>query len=228
MDDRTPVLIGAGQFTYRGDPAVSPSPTALLKIAADRAAADAGLPEGALAGIDALAVVGFTVDAPGGGRLVPHSTNPPATLARRLGAAPQWSVYSHMGGNSPQQLVNALAERIARGDNDFALIVGCEFLGSATKRLTKGLGFADWDDADELPGPERIGDPRSGVSPYEARHGLARPSTPIRCSRTRSAPVTAARSPTTRSAWASCSRPSPRSPPPIPRPGSRSSAPPRS
>jgi acetyl-CoA C-acetyltransferase len=175
MDDRTPVLIGAGQFTYRGDPAVSPSPTALLKIAADRAAADAGLPEGALAGIDALAVVGFTVDAPGGGRLVPHSTNPPATLARRLGAAPQWSVYSHMGGNSPQQMVNAMAERIARGDNAFALIVGCEFLGSATKRLTKGLGFADWDDADELPGPERIGDPRSGVSPYEARHGLARP-----------------------------------------------------
>ena len=34
------VLIGAGQFTYRGDPAQSPSPVALLKIAAERAAAD--------------------------------------------------------------------------------------------------------------------------------------------------------------------------------------------
>ena len=43
MDERTPVLIGAGQFTYRGDPASSPSPTALLKIAAERAAQDAGL-----------------------------------------------------------------------------------------------------------------------------------------------------------------------------------------
>src|SRR5688572_16194600 len=59
MGDRTPVLIGAGQFTYRGDPAVSPSPTALLKIAAERAAADAGIDAQGLAAIDTLAVVGF-------------------------------------------------------------------------------------------------------------------------------------------------------------------------
>jgi len=39
MDGTTPVLIGAGQFTYRGAPAVSPSPATLLKIAAERAAA---------------------------------------------------------------------------------------------------------------------------------------------------------------------------------------------
>lgn len=176
MDDRTPVLIGAGQFTYRGEPGVSPSPTALLKIAAERAAADAGLDTSALAGIDSLAVVGFTIDAPGGGRLVPHSSNPPATLAKRIGAAPAWAVYSHMGGNSPQQLVNTLSERVAKGETQFALIAGCEFLGSATKRLTKGLGFDDWDDNEtDLPEPERIGDPRPGVTPYEARHGLGRP-----------------------------------------------------
>jgi acetyl-CoA C-acetyltransferase len=147
----------------------------LLKIAADRAAADAGLEPAVLAGIDTLAVVGFTVDAPGGGRLVPHSTNPPATLAGRLGAAPRHAVYSHMGGNSPQQLINVISERIARGETELALVVGCEFLGSATKRLQRGLGFADWDDAEDLPPPERIGDPRPGVTPYEARHGLGRP-----------------------------------------------------
>ncbi|MFN3514581.1 MAG: acetyl-CoA acetyltransferase [Phenylobacterium sp.] len=175
MDDATPVLIGAGQFTYRGDPANSPSPTQLLKIAAERAARDAGLSEGALAGIDGLAVVGFTIDAPGGGRTVPHSTNPPATLAARIGAQPRWSVYSHMGGNTPQQLVNVVSERIAKGETELALIVGCEFLGSAVKRMTKGFGFDDWDDAEELPPPERIGDPRPGVTPYEARHGLGRP-----------------------------------------------------
>ena len=100
MDDRTPVLIGAGQFTYRGEPGASPSPTALLKIAAERAALDAGLKPDALSGIDTLAVVGFTIDAPGGGRLVPHSTNPPATLAKRLGADPAHAVYSHMGGRA--------------------------------------------------------------------------------------------------------------------------------
>ena len=140
------MLIGAGQFTYRGEPGASPSPVALLKIAADRAAADAGIGAAGLAAIDALAVAGFTVDAPGGRRVVPHSSNPPLSLARQLGAAPGWSVYSHMGGNTPQQLVNVIAERIARGETDMALAVGCEFLGSAMKRLTKGLGFDDWNE----------------------------------------------------------------------------------
>jgi acetyl-CoA C-acetyltransferase len=175
MEDRTPVLIGAGQFTYRGEPGASPSPTELLKIAAERAAQDAGLAAERLSGIDSLAVIGFTVDAPGGGRLVPHSTNPPATLAGRIGADPKYAVYSHMGGNSPQQLVNIVSERIAKGEAEFALVVGCEFLGSATKRLTKGLGFEDWDDADDLPEPARVGDPRPGVTAYEAKHGLGRP-----------------------------------------------------
>ncbi|WP_411287508.1 acetyl-CoA acetyltransferase [Phenylobacterium sp.] len=175
MGDRTPVLIGAGQFTYRGDPGASPSPTALLKIAAEKAARDAGIGAAGLAAIDSLAVPGFTIDAPGSGRTVPHSSNPPASLAAELGAAPTWSVYSHMGGNTPQQLVNVLSERIARGEADLALAVGCEFLGSAVKRLTRGLGFDDWREDDSLPAPERIGDPRPGVTPYEARHGLNRP-----------------------------------------------------
>ena len=177
MGDVIPVLIGVGQFTYRGDPAVSPAPTALLKIAAERAAADAGLGAPGLAAIDALAVAGFTVDAPGGGRVVPHSTNPPASLARRIGAAPRWAVYSHMGGNTPQHMVNTVAERIAKGETELALCVGCEFLGSAVRRLTKGLPFDDWaaDEDQDLDPPERIGDGRPGVSPYEARHGLLRP-----------------------------------------------------
>lgn len=178
MGDRTPVLIGAGQFTYRGDPATSPSPTALLKIAAERAALDAGLGAAGLSAIDALAVVGFTIDAPGSKRgMIPHSNNPPANLAGKIGAAPRWSVYSEMGGNTPQYLINTLAERIARGETDLALAVGCEFLGSAMKRATRGLSFDDWkaDEPEELPPPQRIGDPRPGNTAYEARHGIDRP-----------------------------------------------------
>jgi acetyl-CoA C-acetyltransferase len=68
-----------------------------------------------------------------------------------------------------------IAERIARGETELALAVGAEFLGSAMKRLTKGLGFDDWHEDLDLPEPDRIGDPRSGVSDYEARHGLNRP-----------------------------------------------------
>jgi acetyl-CoA C-acetyltransferase len=178
MDERTPVLIGAGQFTYRGDPASSPSPTSLLKIAAERAAADAGIGAQGLAAIDSLAVVGFTIDAPGSKRgMIPHATNPPTTLSKMIGAQPRWGVYSEMGGNTPQYLVNMLAERIARGETDLALTVGCEFLGSATKRATKGFGFDDWAAVEDetLEPAGRVGDPRPGSTPYEIRHGLSRP-----------------------------------------------------
>lgn len=178
MDGRTPVLIGVGQFTYRGDPSSSPSPGALLKIAAERAATDAGIGAAGLAQLDGLAVAGYTIDTPGSTRgVIPHSSNPPATLSKALGASPTWAVYSHMGGNTSQQLVNVIAERIAQGETQMALAVGAEFLGSALKRLTQGLGFDDWAavEPDDLPAPDRIGDPRPGVSPYEARHAINRP-----------------------------------------------------
>ena len=178
MDERTPVLIGAGQFTYRGDPASSPSPTTLLKIAAERAADDAGIGAAGLGAIDTLAVVGFTIDAPGSRRgMIPHSTNPPVLLSKMVGASPRWSVYSEMGGNTPQYLINMLAERIARGEAELALTVGCEFLGSAMKRMGKGLSFDDWKAVEDetLEAPKRVGDARPGTTPYEARHGLNRP-----------------------------------------------------
>jgi acetyl-CoA C-acetyltransferase len=177
MHDHTPVLIGAGQFTYRGAAEVSPSPLSMIKIAAERAAADAGLGADKLAGLDALAVVGFTVDSSGNqGRFpFPRLHNPPASLARRLNASPRYQVYSHMGGNTPQQLVNALCERIMRGETDFALAVGAEFLGALTKRLKTGASFDDFETEDDLPEPERFGDPRSGVSAQEQLHGLGAP-----------------------------------------------------
>lgn len=174
-DETTPVLVGGGQFTWRGDPGLSPSPTELLKIAAERAALDAGMEAGALAGIDGLAVISFAVDAPGERRIMPHSTNPPLTLARRLGAAPDWQVYTRTGGNSSQYAINVAAQRISERLNQQILVVGAEFMGSGVKRLTRGLGFDDWDDADQLPPPDWIGDGRPGVSAYEAIHGMDRP-----------------------------------------------------
>ena len=90
MRDDTPFLIGAGQFTYRGGAADSPTPLGLLKIAAERAAKDAGLEPAA------LAVVGFTIDAPGqlAQMPIPRMKNPPASFAKAVGAAPRWSAWS--------------------------------------------------------------------------------------------------------------------------------------
>ncbi len=174
--DDTPVLIGAGQFTYRGEPGNSPSPLELLKTAAERAVLDAGLKGSVLADLDALAVVAFSIDAPGGlSKLpLPRLADPPASLARAVSAAPAWSVYTETGGNSPQQAVNIVCERIAQGDSDLALVTGAEFLGSLMKRMKGGLGFEGWGD-DITSAPQRIGDPRPGVTRQEGAHGLGYP-----------------------------------------------------
>jgi len=176
MRDDTPVLIGAGQFTFRGPAENSPSPLELLRIAAKRADADTGVAGTVLARLDALAVVAFSIDAPGAlSKLpLPRLSDPPASLARALGADPAWAVYTQTGGNSPQQAINILAERIARGESRLGLVTGAEFLGSLMKRAKGGLGFDGWADDIETR-PARIGDPRPGVTEQEAAHGLGYP-----------------------------------------------------
>ena len=176
MLDTTPVLIGAGQFTYRGAPAQAPTPLELVTTASREAATDAGLPPSSLRELDGLAVVGFTIDAPGAlARIpVPRLANPPASLAKILGAAPRWAPYTNMGGNSPQQLINTICERIAAGQSEFVLAAGAEFLGSLRRRLAQNLPFDGYGD-DHADPPERIGDARAGVTPHEAAHGLGLP-----------------------------------------------------
>ncbi|MBX3483525.1 acetyl-CoA acetyltransferase [Phenylobacterium sp.] len=179
MDERSPVLIGAGQFTYRGDPASSPSPSVLLKIAAERAAADAGIGAAGLAAIDSIVVAPSAIAQPGASRSrgAPFSSNAAMQLGAMLAARPRWAALSAMGGNSSQYMINVLAQRIAEGETGLGLAVGCEVLGSVAKRMARGLGFEDWDAAEDLSldAPPVVGDTRPGVSAYEARHGLDRP-----------------------------------------------------
>lgn len=175
MADSTPVIIGVGQFSHKGDPLVSPSPTKMLKIAAERAAADAGLPEAALRELDALGVVAFAMDAREDSGGAPIPSNPPLSLSRKLGASPRWSVYGHVGGNGPQQLINTLAERISRGETRLGLAAGCEFMGALARRARAGRGFEDWDEQQDDPPPERLGEAKNGTTPYETRHGLRLP-----------------------------------------------------
>ncbi len=176
MHEHTPVLIGQGQFTFRGPAAEAPAPLQLIDIASRRAAADAGLAKGALAGLDGIGVVGFTIDAPGAlARLpVPRLVNPPASLAKALGSSPRWRVYTQMGGNSPQHLINTACQRIAAGENDLVLAVGAEFLGSLRTRMTQGLPFDGYGDEESDP-PDRLGDARPGATEHEAAHSLGLP-----------------------------------------------------
>ena len=55
MRDDTPVLVGAGQFAYQGEAAISPISLHLLKVAAEQAVLDAGRKGSVLADLDAVA-----------------------------------------------------------------------------------------------------------------------------------------------------------------------------
>ncbi|HEY5072337.1 MAG TPA: acetyl-CoA acetyltransferase [Caulobacteraceae bacterium] len=176
MQDTTPVLIGGGQFTYKGKAQSSPAPLEMVKTAALAAAADAGLTSAALAALDGVGVVGFTIDAPGAlARLpVPRLADPAVALAGALGARPRWASYLRtMGGNSPQELINTICERIAAGENELVVAVGAEFLGSVMRRLKEGRAFDDW--GAEAQDSRGAADQRAGVTEHEAAHGLGLP-----------------------------------------------------
>ena len=136
IEPSTPILVGSGQFTQRtareGRLADSLDPIAMLAKAAGLALADSGRSEALLHAIDTVAVVRFTADSPGDQGRLPKRMfrNPPASVARRLGASPRRTLYSATGGNTPQWLVNRTAEEIANGECEAALLVGAEYIAT--------------------------------------------------------------------------------------------------
>lgn len=172
---RTPVLIGAGQKTYRKGSC--PGPRAMLSEVVTLAAADAGMPLAVLAATDTIGVVGFTIDSPGRTRAmpVPRMANPPAALAEDIGASPRVALYTYMGGNTPQALVNWASERIARGEADLVVLAGAEFLGALMKGLETGQDITRFGGGPDG-APERFGEDREGCTPQEAAHGLTFPA----------------------------------------------------
>ena len=79
-EDRTPILIGAGQLTQRDvEPGEALEPLAMMVEVARRAAADAGADVRVLTEVDTVAVVNI---------LSWHYGNAPGLLAERLGAHP--------------------------------------------------------------------------------------------------------------------------------------------
>lgn len=178
VNPRTPVLVGAGQFTFRGDAKDCPPILELLEKAISRAKADAGLSPEDFKTADSVKVVGFTVDAPGPIQNLPFPKlkNAPYAISQKLGLSPQTLQYTHMGGNTPQALVNQTAEAIANGIEDFTVISGAEFLGATKKLLATGGDLSAWADPyPDAPAPKVVGDPREGCSEQEAAHGLGLP-----------------------------------------------------
>ena len=170
MSDRTPVLIGAGQVTYRGGPERSPelSPAGFAAEAARRALADAGVrPEQ----VDRIAAVRMTADnVPPGRHPFGSANNFPRAIARRIGADPREAIYGVIGGQSPQDFVNECAEALFEGACEMALIVAAEATGLERAAQRAGMEL-DW--SEEVDGDCDDRGPGSlNIHPVEVRHGL--------------------------------------------------------
>jgi len=159
-----PVIVGAGQFVNRSrDLTDACEPLEMMEIVARAAEDDAGV-HGLLTSIDSLQVVNIIAwpypDAPG-------------LLATRLAARPAHRMYTTVGGETPQRLINETAERIVRGESRLALLCGAEVMSSVPRARKQGFKLP-WHRRGAP--QEMVGEGRVGVSDVEASHGAFMPS----------------------------------------------------
>ncbi|HAJ45487.1 MAG TPA: acetyl-CoA acetyltransferase, partial [Alphaproteobacteria bacterium] len=79
-------------------------------------------------------------------------------------------IYTAVGGNTPQWLVNETADAIWRGDQRVVLLGGSEDLATMVGALTKGHSL-DWGE-DDGSKPTQVGEMKPGVNPIERAHGM--------------------------------------------------------
>lgn len=153
---RTPVLVGCGQVVQRSpDPQHARSPIALMRMAAERAAADAGAPK-LLASLDSVRV-------PQG---LWRYVNPGAWLAEQWGGRRGETCLGKISGTTVQQLLHDAALAIQAGRHDVVLLVGGE--AEHSKRRAKAAGQPlVWDDP---------GGPTPDQGPGEMPDWRARPA----------------------------------------------------
>lgn len=165
-DDRTPILIGASQLTQRDvDPAAAREPLGMMVETARRAAADAGADARLLRQLDYVAVVNV---------LAWRYANAPRLLAERLEAAPKQELYTTVGGDTPQWLVNETAAQIAAGGVRLALLAGAEAMHTMWRARRAGVELK-WS-TNGAGAPTIVGDARTGASDHEMNHSLQMPT----------------------------------------------------
>ncbi len=130
-----PLLVGAAQYTQPRDVAGAQDPLGLMIRASREAFADAGA-EGLAALVDTVCVVNsFSRD----------DENTPAALSTALGLRSRETIYSLIGGNTPQKLINRFARDIAAGRRRAVLIAGAEAV-YAMYRASRGTTTLHWPD----------------------------------------------------------------------------------
>ena len=173
-----PIIVGAGQLTdhWNGEsPEVAPSPQELRRDAARLAIDDSGQADALLAAIDRIVAIRTTPDSiPGAPQPFGRCDNPPATVAADLGIEGTDNIYSELGGNQPQELVNEIAAALHAGETRACLLVGAEATRALKAAVRAGMTL-DWSRSAEGPQSDRgYGGPL--LSPYEIRNGLGAPT----------------------------------------------------
>jgi acetyl-CoA C-acetyltransferase len=130
-----PVIIGAAQFTQTKDANPALDPLGLMVKASLDAFADTG--SSTLRSIiDTVCVINsFSRD----------DEYLPVALSKVLDIKPEYAIYSLIGGNSPQMLVNRFARDITAGRRRAVLLTGAEAVYSLY-RASRGRTSLDWQD----------------------------------------------------------------------------------
>jgi acetyl-CoA C-acetyltransferase len=165
VDPRTPVLIGYGQVNHRDeiDPETRSVEPVDLMVAAARQAADAR----ALEAVDSIRVVNV---------LSATYRDAGLLVGERIGAQKFTTLYSPIGGNVPQSLLNQACLDIQQGRAGVVLLTGAE-----TWRTRRGLkakgGRLEWTAQDEsVPMAQVSGEDVPMAGDAEIRIKLDRPA----------------------------------------------------
>lgn len=171
-EETTPILVGCGDVTDMTTPIEKGrSPFDLIAQAGRIALDDTGAAAGIAGAIDTIAMLRLFSDTSHRfATKLGTSTNPPKSIADRLGLKPSTYLYTWNGGNMPQYLINRFAEQITRGELRAAMVVGGEALRTQHAVERAGLPVS-WK---EDPGGKwvEIGDDRRGWSDHEDRHNM--------------------------------------------------------
>jgi acetyl-CoA C-acetyltransferase len=166
LDPRTPVLVGCGQVKQRcDDPREAQEPLALMALAAERAADDAGTRD-LLRSLDSIRV--------------PHGlwryANPAALLRQRFGCPRAQTASGPIAGSTVQRMLSHAAREIADGRRDAVLLVAAE--AERTKRRAKAAGAPlDWT-VQEGPPPDETFASKAAEKAFGAWERRFRPHPP--------------------------------------------------
>ncbi|WP_438729066.1 hypothetical protein ACR9YC_01670 [Parasphingorhabdus sp. DH2-15] len=177
VDRNIPIIVGVGQVMQRwsdGDAANAPSPQSLMADAVAAALADTGQGDAVGSAADMVMVTRIFADSlPGDQHPFGKCTSLPRTVARLSGLSPQRAVYSHVGGNVPQALVNEQAAVLHEGTVKLAVLTGSEAIAAMKTALRGGITL-DWSDDTHGETEDRgMGDMLLDM--YELGNGLGAP-----------------------------------------------------